>query len=260
MRAYVAWRLLRAIPTVFGVALLTFLLFNAFGPDPVLTALGPHASSEAVAGLRHQWGLDKPLPLQFLDFLRQIATFDYARSFVTGDDLGTQLRAGALVTPAAGVSAARGDACVAEERAEDFRLVDVAQGQALQWLAERLRVVERIERRGQRVGPAGRRRRRRLGAHHQVLERRLHFPGDRHVRPGLAAQRREIEDVVQGGSLHDPNGTRRHAGRWADQPGFAVQFGPRPVPAAGRTDFCPPKLWTTLWAAPDGGPPGRAKP
>jgi peptide/nickel transport system permease protein len=98
MRAYVARRLLQAIPTVLGVALLTFLLFNAFGPDPVLTALGPHAAPDAVAGLRHQWGLDKPLPLQFIEFLRQIATFDYGKSFVTGEDLGTLLKAGALVS------------------------------------------------------------------------------------------------------------------------------------------------------------------
>ena len=66
MGAYVVRRLLQAIPTVLGVALLTFLLFNAFGPDPVRTALGNHASVEAMASLRHQWGLDKSLPLQFV--------------------------------------------------------------------------------------------------------------------------------------------------------------------------------------------------
>ena len=98
MGAYVARRLLQAIPTVLGVALLTFLLFNAFGPDPVRTALGNHATPEALANLRHQWGLDQSLPLQFLGFLRQIVTFDYGQSFVTGEDLGTQLRAGALVS------------------------------------------------------------------------------------------------------------------------------------------------------------------
>ncbi|HEY9027685.1 MAG TPA: ABC transporter permease, partial [Burkholderiaceae bacterium] len=98
MGAYVVRRLLQAVPTVLGVALLTFLLFNAFGPDPVRTALGSHATTEAMANLRHQWGLDKPLALQFLDFLRQIATFDYGRSFVTGEDLGTQLKAGGLVS------------------------------------------------------------------------------------------------------------------------------------------------------------------
>lgn len=98
MLLYVARRLLLAVPTVFGIALLTFLLFNEFGPDPVRTALGQHASPSAIANLRHQWGLDESLPGQFGGFLRQIASFDYGRSFVTGEDLGTQLKSGALVS------------------------------------------------------------------------------------------------------------------------------------------------------------------
>ncbi len=98
MGGWIVRRLLRAVPTVFGVALLTFLLFDAFGPDPVRAALGQHATPEAMAGLRHRWGLDQPLPRQFLEFLRQVATFDYGRSWVTGEDLGTQLAAGALVS------------------------------------------------------------------------------------------------------------------------------------------------------------------
>ena len=98
MGAYVVRRLLQAIPTVLGVALLTFLLFDAVGPDPVRAALGNHATPEAMALLRRQWGLDQPLAVQFIDFLRQIATFDYGKSFVTGEDLGAQLKAGALVS------------------------------------------------------------------------------------------------------------------------------------------------------------------
>lgn len=98
MTAYVLRRLLLTVPTVLGVALLTFLLFNAFGPDPVRVALGQHATPAAIENLRRQWGLDQSLPLQFLDFLRQIVSFDYGKSFVTGEDLATQLKAGALVS------------------------------------------------------------------------------------------------------------------------------------------------------------------
>ena len=98
MLAYVLRRLLLMVPTVFGVALLTFLLFNAFGPDPVRTALGQHATPESMENLRRQWALDRPLWLQFVDFLRQIVSFDYGRSFVTNEDLGSLLKAGALVS------------------------------------------------------------------------------------------------------------------------------------------------------------------
>ncbi len=98
MGAYVLRRLLHIVPTVFGVALLTFLLFNAFGPDPVRAALGQHATPEAITNLRQRWGLDRPLFFQFVDFLRQIVTFDYGRSYVTNEDLGTLLKGGALVS------------------------------------------------------------------------------------------------------------------------------------------------------------------
>lgn len=98
MGAYIVRRLLLTVPTVLGVALLTFLLFNAFGPDPVRAALGNHATPEAIELLRRQWGLDQPLTTQFLAFLGQIISFDYGSSFVTGEDLGQQLKAGALVS------------------------------------------------------------------------------------------------------------------------------------------------------------------
>lgn len=98
MLAFILRRLLLTVPTVLGVALLTFLLFNAFGPDPVRAALGNHATPEAIANLRQQWGLDQSLPMQFVEFLRQIVTFDYGKSYVTQEDLGQQLKAGAWVS------------------------------------------------------------------------------------------------------------------------------------------------------------------
>lgn len=86
------------IPILFGVALLTFLLFTIFGEDPVRLALGNHASEEAMALLRHKWGLDKPYYMQFLDFLRQIVTFDYGVSYSSGENLTGLFKEGALVS------------------------------------------------------------------------------------------------------------------------------------------------------------------
>ena len=63
---YVVRRVLYMIPVLLGVALLVFLLFNTVGEDPVRVALGKHATPTAIAELRAQWGLDKPLPMQFL--------------------------------------------------------------------------------------------------------------------------------------------------------------------------------------------------
>lgn len=98
MIAYIIRRLLYMIPIILGVALLIFSLFTFFGDDPVRVALGQHASPEAIANLRHLWGLDRSLPAQFLDFLRQIVTFDYGVSFSTGRKLSEMFKEGALVS------------------------------------------------------------------------------------------------------------------------------------------------------------------
>jgi peptide/nickel transport system permease protein len=98
MGAYVARRILQMVPIILGVAALVFTLFTAVGEDPARVALGQHATAEAIADLRRDWGLDQPLWMQFLDFLRQIATFDYGRSFNTGEPLTEAFRQGALVS------------------------------------------------------------------------------------------------------------------------------------------------------------------
>ena len=86
------------IPIILGVALLVFLLFSTVGEDPVRVALGAHATPEAIEDLTVQWGLDRPLPIQFLDFLRQVATLDFGTSYNTGEDLAAIFRRGAVVS------------------------------------------------------------------------------------------------------------------------------------------------------------------
>jgi len=98
MLQYVARRLLHMIPIVIGVAALVFALFTTVGEDPALVALGQHATPEAIADLRAEWGLDKPIGMQFIDFLGQIATFDYGRSFNTNEKLSDIFRAGAAIS------------------------------------------------------------------------------------------------------------------------------------------------------------------
>jgi peptide/nickel transport system permease protein len=98
MVAYIIRKLLNMIPIVLGVALLTFILFTTVGEDPVRVALGNHATPDAIADLRANWGLDQPVHLQFLDFLRQIVTFDFDPSFNTGEELLSIFNRGALIS------------------------------------------------------------------------------------------------------------------------------------------------------------------
>src|SRR5579871_3125841 len=83
MIAYCLRRLIYVIPIVLGVCLIIFVLFNMVGGDPTYQMLGKHASPAQIAELRHELGLDKPRFDQFIDFLRQVATFDYGRSYAT---------------------------------------------------------------------------------------------------------------------------------------------------------------------------------
>ena len=83
MLAYVLRRLLLGIPTLLGVTLITFLLLNVFGGDPVMARLGKSATPEDIAALRAEHGLDKPFAVQYARYLGEIMRLDFGRSFVT---------------------------------------------------------------------------------------------------------------------------------------------------------------------------------
>ncbi len=98
MSAYVARRILYTLPILFGVALITFIIFHVVGGDPILALAGKHATPDELALLRQQYGFDRPLPIQFLRYLVQIVTFDFERSFQTNQTIGRMLADGAFVS------------------------------------------------------------------------------------------------------------------------------------------------------------------
>lgn len=61
MLKYIVRRMLQMIPTVFGVILITFILFNAVGGSPALKVLGPHAQADTLEQFDEQRGFNKPL-------------------------------------------------------------------------------------------------------------------------------------------------------------------------------------------------------
>jgi peptide/nickel transport system permease protein len=83
MIAYVVKKLISTVPTLFGVTLLVFVLFNIAGGDPALRIAGKYGTAERIMEIRHQHGWDQPLPYQYLHFLKEIVTFDYGTSDVT---------------------------------------------------------------------------------------------------------------------------------------------------------------------------------
>ncbi len=80
---YLGKRLLIAIPQLFGIALVAFFLLKLIPGDPAPMMLGPLATQEAVDKLRHEMGLDQPLPQQFVAYLGRLVHGDLGRSWQT---------------------------------------------------------------------------------------------------------------------------------------------------------------------------------
>ena len=72
MRRYILGRLAQLALVLFGVTLGTFSLLHLVPGDPARTLLGVHATNREVAVLRHEWGLDRPVYIQYLGYLGRI--------------------------------------------------------------------------------------------------------------------------------------------------------------------------------------------
>jgi peptide/nickel transport system permease protein len=80
---FIARRLLQAIPTLFGIMLISFIQLRVSPADPVKLMVPSDAelTEQDRENLREALGLNKPLPVQFLDFVTQSATLDFGKSF-----------------------------------------------------------------------------------------------------------------------------------------------------------------------------------
>jgi peptide/nickel transport system permease protein len=84
MGRFVARRLVQAIPTLFGITLLSFVVLRLAPGDPValMVAGSQNLSAEDLAAMRAGYGLDQPLPVQYLSWLGHLLTGDFGRSFI----------------------------------------------------------------------------------------------------------------------------------------------------------------------------------
>jgi len=82
--SYVAGRLLLMLPTLLGVAILTFVVMRLVPGDIVeLRYAGGSVAPEVIARERHQLGLDKPIAAQFADWMGGVVTLDFGTSLWT---------------------------------------------------------------------------------------------------------------------------------------------------------------------------------
>lgn len=93
MARFVIQRLLGAIPTLWLVGTLIFVVLRLAPGDPAVAMLGENATAEALARVRAAMGLDQPLAVQYGAFLKDALQGDLGRSLVTGRGVTQQVLA-----------------------------------------------------------------------------------------------------------------------------------------------------------------------
>ena len=95
MMAYIIRRLWQMIPTLLGVILLVFVIFNMVGGDPAYVLAGKISNQEQIDNIRKQLGVDQPYYVQLGNFAKQVITGDFGASWSTNEKisniLGTRL-------------------------------------------------------------------------------------------------------------------------------------------------------------------------
>lgn len=87
MRTFILRRLVYAIPTLIGISIITFAIARLAPGDPIrLFTFGSRATNEDIEALRHYYGLDQPLPVQYLDWMWKLLHLDFGHSFIYNQD------------------------------------------------------------------------------------------------------------------------------------------------------------------------------
>jgi peptide/nickel transport system permease protein len=85
MGAYIIRRLWQMIPTMLGVILLVFVLFNWVGGDPAYVLAGKISNQEQIDNIRRQLGVDQPWFVQLWIFIKQVVSGDFGASWSTNE-------------------------------------------------------------------------------------------------------------------------------------------------------------------------------
>ena len=92
MSRFILRRLLLAIPTLFGVLVVAFLLLYVAPGDPVTAMIGERADSATISRLRAELRLDDPLYVRFGHYLGNVVQGDLGRSYITNRPISRDIR------------------------------------------------------------------------------------------------------------------------------------------------------------------------
>ena len=96
--AFLVRRVLLALPILFIVSVLCFSMINLIPGDPATVILGPEASEQAKEQMRERLGLDKPIVVQYVDWLGGVLHGDLGKSLIDGTPVATLIKQRAPVT------------------------------------------------------------------------------------------------------------------------------------------------------------------
>lgn len=89
--SYLIKRILSAIVIMWAVASIVFLAMRVVPSDPALVVLGDYASEDAIQAFRQDMGLDRPLYVQYFEFMTNLVHGDLGRSLITNKPIGQQI-------------------------------------------------------------------------------------------------------------------------------------------------------------------------
>ena len=92
MLRFVVRRLLLLVPILIGLSLLIFVWIRALPGTPADALLGERATPQAVADFRQRYGLDRPLPVQYWDYLKTTASGELGTSVASHRPVTTEIR------------------------------------------------------------------------------------------------------------------------------------------------------------------------
>jgi peptide/nickel transport system permease protein len=92
MPAYLAKRFAASFATLIGVTIATFALSFLIPADPVRMIAGRNASPATVESIRHELGLDRPVPEQYFRYVTRLATGDLGRSYAQKAEITELIR------------------------------------------------------------------------------------------------------------------------------------------------------------------------
>lgn len=79
--------------TLIGVSILVFLMMHLIPGDPVTYILGDFASEEAIVEMKKTLGLDQPLFIQYIDYIKNVLQGNLGTSYITGLTVGEEIMA-----------------------------------------------------------------------------------------------------------------------------------------------------------------------